>query len=210
MKIVDDFLIPATYGKAFVVKKGRVLRIIEEEGKQVADATFFNADNFRENFHSGMSLVYSMWEGTGNFKRLGKLYSRPPYNNVMLTVIDDPVGVHFAWMGGRCTSKIYGEESGAHPGKRHRTCQDNISEAIRPWGLEAHDVPDVYNIFMNVDDRAAAERGELIFLPPASKKGDYIDLKAEINILAAISACPDERGAVNEGVPKPLRIQILE
>ena len=41
-------------------------------------------------------------------------------------------------------------------------------------------------------------------------KGDYIDLLAEMDILAAISACPSESTATNDGRAKPLGVKIFE
>jgi uncharacterized protein YcgI (DUF1989 family) len=215
LEVVERFIIPARHGKGFVVKKGQTLRIVEVEGKQVADCTFFNADNHREGYHSGATIAINMLAGTGTLKRVDKLYSRPPYENVMLTVTDDPVGLHFAWMGGRCTRRIYEIRNEQGIGQYvdpegHRTCQGNLEEAIAPFGLAPDEVPDIFNVFMNNDDRYTLEHHRLSFLPPVTEIGDYIDLRAEMNILAAISACPNDQDAVNDGVPKPLEIRILE
>ena len=50
--------------------------------------------------------------------------------------------------------------------------------------------------------------GSFKILPPATKRGDYIDLRAEMNVLAAVSACPADRNATNDGRAKPLGIRI--
>jgi len=42
-KILQDFIIPAAYGKAFLVNKGQVMKIVAIEGSQVCDIAFFNA-----------------------------------------------------------------------------------------------------------------------------------------------------------------------
>ncbi|HWP44565.1 MAG TPA: urea carboxylase-associated family protein [Blastocatellia bacterium] len=199
-KIVDDFIIPATYARAFVVKKGQVLTIIEVEGKQMVDATFLNANDHREVFHAGMTVAINMMNGEGTMQRVTRLYSKPPRDNVMLTVIDDPVGVHLAWNGGRCSRKFYENFAGM---KGHRSCQDNLAEALAPFGLGEDDVPDVFNAFMNA---GGIEEGRFETLLPASEKGDYISLRAEMDILAAVSACPFDLLYT----PKPLQIQIIE
>ena len=41
-------------------------------------------------------------------------------------------------------------------------------------------------------------------------KGDYVDLRAEMDCLVAISACPDDMGDYNEFQPKPLGVQIFD
>ncbi len=213
--VIEEFTVPASHGRGCIVPKGKHLRIVEVDGKQVADVSFLNADNPREGFHAGQTLALNMLEGSGDLRRVTKLYSRPPYENVMLTVVDDPVGVHFAWMGGRCSPKIYEVRNRMGIGRRvdvasHRTCQQNLEEAIAPFGVDADMVPDVFNVFMHNDDRATFEQGRMVFLPPVADRGDYIELRAEMNVLVAVSACPNDQDAVNDGVPKALGIQILD
>jgi uncharacterized protein YcgI (DUF1989 family) len=88
----------------------------------------------------------------------------------------------------------------------HRSCQENLAEALAPHGLSGDDIADVFNVFMNVDLRPD---GSFTILPPTARKGDYIELRAEMNVLAAVSACPADRNATNDGRPKPLGITIL-
>jgi hypothetical protein len=51
--------------------------------------------------------------------------------------------------------------------------------------------------------------GSFAILPPTAMKGDYIDLRAEMDILAAVSACPADRNATNDGRAKPLGVTVL-
>jgi uncharacterized protein YcgI (DUF1989 family) len=212
--VLDEFVVPASHGRGFVVPQGHTLRIEEIEGKQVVDATFQNADNLRETFHAGQSMALNMLGGTGNLKQVRYLYSRPPYENVLMEVTDDPVGVNFAWMGGRCTRMIYEFRNARGIGRRvdvegHRTCQQNLEEALAPFGVEPDLVPDVFNIWLNNDDEATVREQHMVFLPPVADTGDYIGLRAEMNVLVGISACPNDQDGVNDGSPKPLGIKIL-
>lgn len=204
-RIVEDIMIPASHGKAFVVKKGQILRIIEVDGVQVADCTFLNAHDYREGYHAGQSVGLNMLEGIGTMRRLTKLYSKPPRENVMLTVVDDPVGVHFVWSGGRCSRMVYALRDGI--AVYHRTCQENLEEALAPFGIEPDGIPDVFNAFMNVD---IIDEKKMVFNRPPTKPGDYIDLRAEMDILAAISACPSDVSASTGFNPKRLQVHILQ
>ena len=47
--------------------------------------------------------------------------------------------------------------------------------------------------------------GSFSILPPT----DYIELRAEMNVLAAVSACPADRNATNDGRAKPLGITVF-
>jgi len=204
-QLAQEILIPAGYAKAFQVSVGQVVRLAQVEEKQVADAVFLNADDYRETFHAGNSAYLNSIEGIGSTKRLTKLYSKPPRENVMMTVIDDPVGIHFAYMGNRCSRMIYKlrDNVDAPP---HRSCQDNLAEALAPYGLGPDDVPEVFNIWMNVDIDPVTYRFEV--KPPTVGPDDYIDLRAEMNLLIAISACPSDLASVNDHRIKPLKALI--
>ncbi len=197
--LLEDFIIPATYAKAFEVKKGQVLNIVQVEGPQMVDAVFHNANDLKEVFHAGMTAAINMMNNTGTMRKVTKLYSKPPRDNVMLEVVEDPVGVHLAWNGGRCSRGFY-EGLGL---ENHRSCQDNLAEVLAPYGLSEDDVPDVFNAFMNV---SGIEEGRFETVMPAAKKGDYIALRAEMDILAAVSACPYDLLYT----PRPLQIQIVQ
>jgi hypothetical protein len=204
-KKLKEIFIPAGEARAFTIDKGQILRLLNPEGEQVADAIFFNAHDYKETFHPGFSCRWNQFQGIGNAKRLAKLYSKPPRYNVMFSVIDDPVGVHWAYLGSRCNRLNYKlrDNVDAPP---HRSCQDNLAEAIAPYGLTADDVPDVYNIWMNVD--IDPETQFFVVKPPLVKKGDHIDMLAEMDCLVAISACPSDKIATNMYKIKPLIVEI--
>jgi len=88
----------------------------------------------------------------------------------------------------------------------HPSCQENLAEALKPYGLGAHEVPDVFNMFMNA---CIDEKGMIYIGPPTAKKGDYMDLRAEMDILCAISACPDDTSVCNNHKPKPVGVKIF-
>jgi len=203
-RALGDFIIPAGEARAFVVPRGARLRIHLVEDRQVGDCCFYNADDHREMFHVGQTWALNVLLGTGNGKSFRHFYSKPPRENVMLTVVEDTVRNHWGNMGGRCSRRLYELRDGD---RSHRSCQENLAEALAPHGLSGDDIIDVFNVFMNVELRAD---GSFTILPPSARKGDYIELRAEMNILAAVSACPADRNATNDGRAKPLGIAILE
>lgn len=202
--LVESFIIPKCTGKGFIVKKGQVLRIIESEGKQVPDVTFLNADNFKESYDAHFTYYLNCIEGTGNWNRVQKLYSKPPWERVMLTIVDDKAGAHPIPIGGHCSRRAYElrEQSPSH-----RSCSDNLEDAMKPFGLGLEDIGDIFNIWMNIE---ILKDGCMRFHPPNTQKGDYIDLLAEINCLVGVSACPSDHVATNDFVPKSIGIEIYE
>lgn len=197
-RVVRELIIPKCEGRSFTVRKGQVLRVIEVDGPQAADMIAFNLHDFRESISAWLTRHLS-----GNFTKAEKIYSRLPAGNVMFTVLTDIPGV-FWLSGGRCNRLTYEHIQGGVG--HHGNCQDILMECIRPYGLTEYDIHEVLNIFMNA---AFHEDGSYELNPSQVKKGDYVELLAEMDLLIAISACPDELSAYNEYNPKPLKIQIL-
>jgi uncharacterized protein YcgI (DUF1989 family) len=61
-------------------------------------------------------------------------------------------------------------------------------------GLRAPRIPAPFNIWMNVPVKPD---GSTSFEPPASRAGDRISLRAEENLIAVMSACPQDMTPVN-------------
>ncbi len=211
-EVVQDLVVPRCTGKTLRVNKGQVLRVIEYEGKQVLDLNFLNAHNHKEHFAAEFSAVLNSIQGMGGYYRLTKLYSKPPYENVMATVMDDKVGSgvrggeragHF--MGGHCSNREL--EFFGLPGAR--TCSDNFADAFSEIGVKQEDTYDltVFNVWMQswID-----EDGSFNFARPLAETGDYIDFLAEMDLIAVLSVCPMEITPCNDYRAKALRFQILE
>ena len=54
------------------------------------------------------------------------------------------------------------------------------------WGLGPRDLVANVNFFSRVD---VAEDGSMTFVPGNSKAGDYVELRAEMNVLAILNTC---------------------
>ena len=202
MKLVEETVIPTGRGHALVVPKGQVLRIFLVEDTQVGDCVFYNADDHREYWHCGQSWGINATLGTGNARRFKYFYSKPPRENLMLTVVQDTVGNHWGNMSGRCSRMLY-ERWGYGA---HRSCQQNLEEALEPFRISPDEVYDVFNVFMNA---GMDGDGNFTIETTTAKKGDFIDLRAEMNILAGISACPDDKMPTNGGSCKPLGLKVF-
>ena len=205
-RLLEEFVIPARHGRAFEVKKGQVFRIHQIVGGQVGDCVFFNADDTREMFHCGQSWAINVIAGTGTSKSFRYFYSKPPRENVMMTVLEDTYPNHWGNMGGRCSQRLYEIRDSLAAGS-HRSCQENLREALEPFGLTGDDIIDVFNVFMNVDLHTD---GTFTIRPTEVGKDDFIEMRAEMNILAAVSACPADTSPTNGGKSAPLGIRIHE
>lgn len=189
-------VIPERSGTAFRLNKGQVLTVIDPKGEQVADLLAFNADDLNEVISSGRTLDYAE---TIRLTTGHKLYSNR--SGVMLEIIEDTVGRH-DFLLTPCSVDTFHHFYPDQP--PHRGCFGNLAEALAPYGVKEDDIPVAFNCFMNVP--IDGETGELKVLPPISKAGDRIELRAEMDLIIGLTACsaPDSNG----GTFKPIHYQI--
>ena len=104
----------------------------------------------------------------------------------MLTIAADQVGRH-DFLYTPCSlemfARLYGV-TGHHP-----SCFENLARSLAPYGIGPDAIPTTFNIFMNVE---VARDGRLQVLPPRSRAGDSIELRAEMDLVIGLTACSAE------------------
>jgi uncharacterized protein YcgI (DUF1989 family) len=183
-------------GIAFELRRDQLLRVIDIEGEQVADLTAFAAADHAEWLSSGRSIDYAntIYLTTGH--TLYSNRSRP-----MFTIISDDVGRH-DFLLTPCspeTFKIIYKLEGHHP-----SCFENLATNLARFGIAPDSIPTTLNIFMNVE---VGGDGALKILPPKSRAGDAITLRAEMNLIVGLTACSAEMS--NNYSFKPIAYEIV-
>lgn len=173
--------------RAVSVRRGQTLRIEDLDGGQVADFVCFSSRDHGERFSQAKTRVrnWSVRLSTGS-----QLISNR--DNVMFTIKQDTVGVHDVVFC-PCHSHVYEHVFGVGP---RNGCLENLAAAVAAAGISADDLPDPLNIFMNTGIK---DGGEIFVAATPSKKGDFIDLLAEMDCLVAVSACADDVTDCNHG-----------
>jgi uncharacterized protein YcgI (DUF1989 family) len=119
----------------------------------------------------------------------------------MWTIVEDTVGRH-DFLLTPCSPDtfriIYGT-TGHHP-----SCFANLASALAPFGIAPDTIPTTLNVFMNVE---VQPNGELRILPPRSRAGDHIVLRAEMDMIVGVTACSAELS--NNGSFKPIDVELL-
>jgi len=206
MKLLLQHIIPPKLGFALVVAKAQTLRIIDLEGKQVVDMALFNAANPREKLSTSYSRTRYMPKPGADYMPRDKLIEGDillsTICNPMMTIIKEtpePKGVHD--VHNRMCNRLYYEmyNLGSRDG-----CHENISKAVAPYGLLPEDIPDTMDLFMNYHHDCT--RGRWVIEEPVSKPGDYIELRAEMDCIVALSNCPNE--AASGGRCKPVKLEV--
>ena len=168
-------------GTAFELRAGQLLRVTDLEGEQVADLIAFNLADKAEWLSSGRSIDYANRIYLTKGDILYSNRSRP-----MLTILEDDVGRH-DFLLTPCspeTFQIIYKNTQYHP-----SCFENLATNLARFGISPDAIPTTLNIFMNVEVGAD---GTLKILPPRSKAGDSIVLRAEMDLIVGLTACSAE------------------
>ena len=74
-----------------------------------------------------------------------------------------------------------------------------------PYGIGVDRVPIAFNVFMNVS--VDGDTGRIAVLPPRSKPGDHIRLRARMPLVVAMTAC--SAGQSNNFQYKPIDYRVV-
>ena len=196
--IVEDFRILAREHWSGPVKAGQTMRIVDLEGEQGVDFLVYDAEDYRDRYAAADTMKIN----GGIFVEEGTvLYSIKC--NPLMTVVADTCGAHDT-IGGCCSDWINRTRYDA-PGQRN--CRDNFLAEFEKWGMDERDMVANLNFFAYVP---VGPRGEMDFKPPISKPGDYVDLRAERDVLTIISNCPQINNPAAGFNPSPLQITIRD
>ena len=182
-------------GTAFEIKENQSLKITDTEGQQVADLTAFAADDVSEWLSSGRSIDYanSIYLTTDNILYSNR--SRP-----MFAIIADAVGRH-DFLLTPCSPETFEILYDDHA--YEASCFENICNSVAPFGIKPDQVSTTFNVFMNV---IVGEDGQLRIDPPLSKAGHSVLLRAEMDMIVAVTACSAPMS--NNGTFKPIDVEI--
>ena len=76
----------------------------------------------------------------------------------------------------------------------HDNCTDNLFAAMAELGLTPPEVPCPLNLHMNIPVKGDVQ---VDFCAPVSEPGDYVTLRAEMDCVVVLSACPEDMVPVN-------------
>jgi len=189
-------VIAAASGAGLTLRRGDRLKIIDPSGGQSGDLAAFSADG-SQRLSRGRTFDYGgkIYVSTGDV-----LWS--DRSNPMLTIVADEVGRHDL-LYAPCSLEMYRMQYGVTG--YHANCHDNLCTALRELGIQPEPLVSTLNFFMEA--RVAAD-GKLSFVPPRSRAGDSMVLRAQMDLVIALSSCP--ASTCNGGAsPKPLAFEVL-
>ena len=179
-----------------LVKRGQVLTIKDTHGQQAVDFLCYDADNTSDRYSATntVKIQGNIYVGKGTV-----LYADS--GKPLLSVIEDTVGKHDTIYG--CCSNPnnklrYGVET-------TESCYTNFTQELQKHGMDVTSIVPNVNWFMSVPvlDDGSAGVAEV-----ALKPGSFVKLRAECNVLAVLSNCPQMNNPCNGYKPTPIEIWI--
>jgi len=165
----------------YEIKQGQYFRIVDLHGNQAVDTLFYNAHDYSDRYSAQDTIQHqrNIYLTTGT-----KLMSTA--GTVLLTIVADTCGRHDT-LGGACRSSFL--------------------KAVTEWdhGMSKRDITSNINFFMNVP---VTPEGKLTFEDGISDPGKYVEMRAETDVLALISNCPQLNNPCNAYNPTPVEVMI--
>jgi uncharacterized protein len=185
------------------LRSGQRLRIVDVEGNQAADTLLFNAADVADRY----SAVDTIREQANVYLSCGsKLLSTA--GNVLAQIVADTVGRHDT-LGGACASESNTVRYDLEKRTMH-SCRDSYLLAIAEHdslGIRKRDLSHNINFFMNVP---VTPDGGLTFADGLSGPGQYVELRAAMDVIVLISNCPQLNNPCNAYNPTPLEVLIWD
>lgn len=196
-ELIEDSIVPARGSWSRTLNQGQHLRIVDLEGKQAVDFLCYNAHDHADRYAAADTMKINtdgIFLGSGTV-----LYSVGL--TPLFTIVADSCGKHDT-IGGCCSAALNRHRYGA---PYQPNCRDNFLRELMRYGMGARDLAANVNFFMYVP---VGENGAMDMGPGISKAGDYVDLRADSDVIAVISNCPQINNPVNDYNPTPIRVVV--
>jgi urea carboxylase-associated protein 1 len=192
--IHQDTVVPACEPWSASIKQGDRLRIIDLEGQQAVDFLCYSAADSADRYNAAntLKLNKNIYLGAGSV--LWSVRARK-----MMTIVEDSCGFHDT-LAGCCSIEI---DEVRFNVTNTRSCQSNFEAELSKHGLGEMDIVANINFFMYVPVSAD---GNVAIADGKSKAGDYVDLCAEMDVLAVLSNCPERDNPAAGFKPTPIRV----
>jgi len=194
---VIDTVVPPGRPWGHLVRRDEILRLVDLEGQQAVDFLCFDAAKPSDRYSATNTIKVqgNIYVGAGTV-----LYS--DRGAALFTVVVDTCGRH---------DTIYGCCSEANNFLRYGvrdtpSCYATFREILAQFGLDERSIVPNINFFMSVpvmpDGSAGVADG-------VSRPGSQVALRAERDVLAVLSNCPQMHNPCNGYNPTPIRATIF-
>ena len=182
---MKSIIVKGGFGGRVEVACNQTVEVVNLQGGQVCDFFAFNAGNVREHLSPGhtRSVLRKIRLEVGD--RLCSVLRNP-----MLELVEDSVGVNDFCVP-QCDPQRYVQDFGV---SGHRNCRDNLAEAMADHDIPYEYLPEPFNFFQSTP---IASDGCFQSGGSPAKAGDRVGLRALMDMIVAVSACPQDLAPTN-------------
>jgi uncharacterized protein len=176
--IIHREIIPGGWYWSTVLKRDETIRLSQGAGYSTVTLVAWNAADTSErlNLPDTVKLQWTTAIGKGRvlFSDMGR---------VMFSVTEDSSGAHDCLVGGSTTASNAQRYLGVT-----RNTRDNLVLLAGKLGLTRRDIPAALSLFAPV---RVDEHGAFHWKSELTDTGDYVELRAEMDMIVGFSNCPD-------------------
>ena len=196
--VVLDEIVPAGKPWGHAVRQGEILRLVDLEGQQAVDFLCFDAADPSDRYNA----TNTIWvQGNIYIGNDTVLYS--DRGAALFTIIADTCGRHDT-IYGCCSEANNFLRYGVHDTP---SCYANFREILARFKLDERSIVGNVNFFMSVPVLPDGSAG---FADGVSQPGSYVELRAERDVLAVLSNCPQLHNPCNGYNPTPIQVVIYK
>lgn len=199
--ILVDTIVPSRAPWSARLTRGQTLRLVDLEGQQAIDFLCFGTEPFEgqvERYHMPNTIKIPKRITIEKGSALYSQFARP-----MMRVVADSCGGHDTIFG--CCS--FAVDEVRYGRTNAECCQRNFEREMAKHGLGPEHVVANVNFFMNVP---VGSDGHAEITESQSRPGDFVDLRAEMDVIAVLSNCPQELNPAAGQGPSPIRAIVFE
>lgn len=191
-------IVPGGWYANYRLKAGERLRLTNVEGNACVALLAWNAADTSERINHADSIKIQWTAALGKGRLIFSDMGR-----VLASIVEDTSGAHDVLAGGLNAGGV-ARKFGDDPS--YRNTRTNLVLAAGKFGLDARDIPPHVNFFAPV---AVAGEGQLTWQDGVRRAGDFVELRAEIDLLLAISNCPHPLDPASDYAPGPVAVAVL-
>jgi uncharacterized protein len=185
--------VPGGWYATLRLRRGEALRIVDDSGGSSVSLIGWREEDTSERVNCA-DTVKVQWSAAISKGRV----ILSDMGRVLLSLVEDTSGAHDLLVGGSTPASTL-----AAFGATTRNTQQNFLAAAAKIGLDVRDIPPCVTLFAPV---SLDDAGRFLWNPDRKRPGDFVDLRAEMNLIVAVSNCPHPLDPARPAVSGPVTL----
>jgi len=191
--VIHQEQVPAGWYATMRLRRGEALRIVDDSGHSSVSLIGWRDEDTSERINCA-DTVKVQWSAAITKGRI----ILSDMGRVFLSLIEDTSGAHDLLVGGSTPASTL-----AAFGTTTRNTQENFLAAASKLGLDVRDISPCVTFFAPV---SLDEAGRFRWQEGRKRPGDFVDLRAEMNLIIAVSNCPHPLDPARPAVSGPVTL----